>query len=108
MATTQDNRTAVRRLELHNLLLSFCPNCYFQPPESFKLTYPCIVYNRSSSNTRYADNNPYSFRYSYDITAISRDPDSDTPRKIAQLPLCRFNRHFTKDNLNHDIFTLYW
>lgn len=108
MATTPDNRTAARRLELHNLLLTFCPNCYFQPPESVKLKYPCIVYHRNSSNTTYADNNPYGFRFSYDVTVISRDSDDDIPRQIAKLQLCRFNRHFTKDNLNHDLFTLYW
>jgi hypothetical protein len=39
---------------------------------------------------------------------IYRHPDSDLPHKIASLPKCSFDRHFVSDNLNHDVFNLYF
>ena len=109
MATDQ-NLTQKRRLELHAILTDILgsDNCYFQPPKSVKLSYPCIVYHRNNGRTDYANNNPYRFRYSYTVTAITKDPDSDLPRKLAALPLCSYDRHFTADNLNHDVFFLYY
>ena len=101
-----------RRLELDSvlrvLLGESSSNCYFQPPESVKLKYPCIVYHRNSANTIYANNKPYRFRPGYTLTIISKDPDDELVAKVSKLPLCRFDRHFTKDNLNHDVFTIYW
>ena len=107
---TDQNLTQKRRLELHNILVDILgsEHCYFQPPESVKLIYPCIVYHRNTGKSDYADNNPYRFRFNYTVTAITKDPDSDIPRKLAGLPLCRFDRHFTADNLNHDVFVLYY
>lgn len=104
------NQTLTRRLELHTILTDILGsnNCYFQPPESIKLNYPCIVYHRNTGKAHYADNNPYRFQYSYTVTAITKDPDSDLPRKLAGLPLCRYDRHFVADNLNHDVFVLYY
>lgn len=81
---------------------------YFQPPSTVKMVYPCIVYERASLNTKFADNNPYSLEKRYSVTVIDFDPDSLIPDKIAKLSKCSFNTHFTKDNLNHDVFTLYY
>lgn len=79
---------------------------YFDPPEGFKMSYPCIVYKRSRIDTDFADNNPYALRKRYEITVIDKDPDSSIPDKVAMLPMCRFDREFTYDNLHHDVFTL--
>ena len=37
-----------RRLQLHEELCSVLGsrNVYFQPPETIKLTYPCIIYSK--------------------------------------------------------------
>ena len=43
--------------ELEELLGS--RNVYFQPPESLRMNYPCIRYTRSSGETTFADNKPY-------------------------------------------------
>lgn len=83
-------------------------NVYFQPPESKKLEYDCIVYSVSNRDARHANNNVYKQDIAYEVVVIYRNPDSDLPRKIASLPKCRFDRHYTADNLNHDVFTLYW
>ena len=81
---------------------------YFQPPESIKLEYPCVLYERTSGDAQYADNGAYTNRWCYSVTVIDRNPDTDIPTKIAHLPLCRSNRFFQVDNLNHYNFTLYY
>jgi hypothetical protein len=99
-----------RRLELHGILRDILgtDNCYFQPPESVKLSYPCIIYKRNTGDTQYADNAPYTFRISYQVTYIDKDPDAEAIMGIAALPYCRMDRHFTANNLNHDTFNLYY
>lgn len=82
-------------------------NVYFQPPESMKLKYPCIVYSISSGDTIYASNLPYKFSICYQITFMSRDPDDETKDKIAMLPMCRYDRAFKSEDMNHDIFKIY-
>lgn len=98
-----------KRIDLHYKLeaLLGSKNVYFQPPATIKLKYPCIIYKRSSVDTIYADNEPYRHHKGYTITVIDKNPDSDIPGKIAKLPLCRFERSFTQDNLNHDIYKVY-
>ena len=44
----------------------------------------------------------------YQVTVIYKNPDSDLPHRLAMLPMCTHDRHFTADNLNHDIFNLYY
>lgn len=98
------------RLELHNLLSSLLGNnhVYFQPPPSVKMEYPCIVYTRSSQVSRFADGRPYFRKKEYTVTVIDRDPDSEIPDKVADLPLCTFERFFTTESLNHDVFRLFF
>jgi len=100
--------TTDRRLELHQILKKFCPNVYFQPGNNITLTFPAIVYQRSTANTRHADNQPYNVTDQYEITAIDRDPDSGIHRMIATLPSSRHNRFFISDGLNHDVFSLFF
>lgn len=95
-----------RRLELHEILKGFCPNVYFQPPENLKMIYPCIVYRRANGNTLFADNNPYRIYVRYTIIVIDKDPDSEIIPKIAALPMCTLDRHYTYENLNHDVFNI--
>lgn len=98
------------RLQLQSALETILGtrNVYFQPPANITMKYPCIVYSRDSALTIFADNNPYRHKQRYQVTVIDRDPDSGTPDKVAALPLCTRNRFFTADNLNHDVFTLFF
>lgn len=84
------------------------PKTYFNPPESIRMEYPCIVYERDDIEPKYADNLVYGLHYRYQITVIDRDVDSEYVEKVALLPQCRFVRHFIVDNLSHDIFTIYY
>lgn len=99
-----------RRLKLHKLLCNVAQsqNVYFQPPETVKIKYPAIVYGLDDMNNLYANDDVYLSKRRYSITVIDKDPDSLLVGKIAVLPTCRFSRHYTKDNLNHDVFTLYF
>ena len=97
-----------RREQLHNLLLNVVANVYFQPPPTVQLVYPCVIYKRDYENTDYADNAPYKRRKRYQVTVIDRNPDSDIPDQIASLPLCVYDRFYTADNLNHDVYKLFF
>ena len=83
-------------------------NVYFQPPESLKINYPAIVYSRYKIDNTFADNSVYKQEYSYELTLIDDDPDSEAIQKLSLLPKCRHDRHYKSDNLNHDIFTIYY
>lgn len=98
------------RLELHEILCDILGSrhVYFQPPSSVKMVYPAIVYSRNSISNDFANNLVYKQSLGYTVTVIDEDPDSDVVEKISRLPMCRFDRHFTSDNLNHDVFTIYY
>lgn len=91
---------------LENILGS--RNVYYQPPESVKMQYPAIVYFRNSIENNHANDSVYNQNVSYEIIVIYKDPDSEIPLTVSQLPLCKFNRRYTADNLYHDVFTLYF
>lgn len=98
-----------RRLKLHQILLQMgASKVYFQPPENIKLDYPCIIYRRSQARTQFADNEPHIYDKRYQIIVIDSDPDSGIPDKIAKLPKCIFDRHYTAGNLNHDVFNIFY
>ena len=99
------------RLELHTTLVNIigaANRVYFQPPSNLSMLYPCIVYKRDSAFVRHADNSPYLRKKRYMVTVIDKDPDSLIPDKVASLPLTAFSRHFTADNLNHDVYNVYY
>lgn len=99
------------RLELQSMLedLLGSKNVYFQPPENVKLNYPCIIYKRSFIERRiFANDKPYQNRVRYEVIVVDKNPDSNILDKVSSLPMCIFQRHYTSDNLNHDIYDLYY
>lgn len=80
---------------------------YFQPPSSIRMTYPAIVYSRKVIDNVHANNVIYGLRKAYEVTLIETNPDSEFVDKISELPYCGWDRHYTSDNLNHDVFTIY-
>lgn len=99
-----------QRLELQALLVSLLgsSNVYFQPPPNIRMQYPCILYKRDYMAITYSDNKPYKHKKRYQVTYVDANPDSDVPDKLAALPLCAFDRMYTADNLNHDVFNLFF
>lgn len=98
------------RLKLHEVLCGILGsrNVYFNPPASVKMKYPAIVYSRSDIDNHHANNAVYNQDMAYEITVVDEDPDSEFVTAVSKLPLCRFSRHYVADNLNHDVFTLYF
>lgn len=98
------------RLELQELLESILEsrNVYYQPPASVCMKYPAIVYSRDDILNDHADNRVYRQTTGYTVTVIDKNPDSEYVKKVSMLPMCSFDRHYTADNLNHDVFTLYF
>lgn len=96
------------RLQLHQLLETFTPNVYFQPPTNVVLKYPCIIYRRDFADSKFADDIVYDHKLRYAITVIDQNPDSEIPKKVATMPMSLFNRFFTVDNLNHDVYNVYF
>lgn len=98
------------RLQLQTLLEEILgsEHVYFQPPANVQMQYPCIVYKRNDFDSKFAGNSLYHGTPRYQVTVIDRNPDSVVPKKIAELPMCNYNRFFTADGLNHDVFNLYF
>lgn len=97
-----------QRLDLHNLLLTITDHVYFQPPVNVEIVYPAIVYQRDDAITQFADNAPYAHDVRYQLTVIDRNPASEIPRKVAFLPKCRFSRFYVADELNHDVYHIFF
>jgi len=72
------------------------------------MKYPAIVYCLEDIDNTFANDGVYSSQKKYSVTVIDEDPDSPIVDKVAALPTCRYNRHFESDNLNHDVFMLYY
>lgn len=98
------------RLELQVLLVSLLGsnNVYFQPPASIQMKYPCIVYKIDRLNTTYANNEPYNHTTRYQVTVIDRNPDSPIRDRVGALPMSSHERNFAVDQLNHDVYTLFF
>ena len=98
------------RVELQTILETILGsrNVYFQPPETIKLKYPCVVYERVGGHTLHADNSKYRKLKRYNVTYMDEDPDSETPDVIEDLKYCELSNTFRNDNLNHWVFTIYF
>lgn len=98
------------RLKLHE---EFCKilgtrNAYFQPPAKKSLSYPAIVYDIAGRDNLHANDAVYKQHTAYEVTVIDENPDSEIVKKVSMMPKCKWNRAFKSDNLNHEVFTLYY
>lgn len=83
-------------------------NVYYQPPASLKMKYPAIRYDKSNISSRYANDAKYSNFTQYELIVIDNHPDNEVINKILELPLTSYERHYTADNLHHDVITIYY
>lgn len=99
-----------RRLAFHSELEKILgsKHVYFQPPETLKMEYPAIVYERTDMPVLNADNEKYLRSCKYRVTVIDKSPDSSVVDVISKLKFAKFNRHFATNGLNHDVFLVYW
>lgn len=98
------------RLELQSKLekLLGSRNVYYSSPESIKLEYPAIKYSKTGIESKFANNKVYSKMNRYEIIVIDKKPDNPIIEKLLELPYCSHDRYYRADNLNHDVFTLYF
>jgi hypothetical protein len=96
------------RLQLQSLLEEITEHVYFQPPVNIQMQYPCIRYVRDDSKLEHAGNKLYKHTKRYQVTVIDRNPDSELPDQVIELPFCSFDRYFAAENLNHYVFTLFF
>lgn len=102
MGTTLDLQN-----ELKSLLGS--DNVYFQPPSTTRMHYPCFVFERGSGSQMTANNRNYLFTKRYTVTYIGNESDPDMIDEVVRhFQMCKYDRHFVKDNLHHDVFSIYW
>lgn len=98
------------REELHEVLCNIIGsrNCYFQPPSTIRMVYPCIRYELARINPTHADNIPYLNSKAYSLTYIDEDLESEIPEKLLNLPYCSFDRSYDAEGLHHTVLTLYY
>lgn len=73
------------------------------------MEYPAIVYQRDTADVAYADNQAYLSKKQYQLLFITRNPDDNAIwEALANLPMCRHERFYVSDNLNHDVFTIFF
>jgi len=102
MATTRKLQDELKTLLGSN-------NVYFQPPKNLQIKYPCIIFSRGAASQEFADNKTYRLTKRYVVTHIGYDADPDIIEKMAEhFSMCSYTEHYVKDNLQHDIFSLYW
>ena len=99
----------MNRLDLQRMLVNALgsKNVYFQPPESVKIQYPCIIYEEAPGNSIRANDLLYIYRKAYNCVVIDKNPDSEIPDRVRILPLCDTGSPYKADNLNHWPFTIY-
>ena len=104
------------RLSLHEILCEIINiteangdrHVYFDPLMSVKMRYPAIRYARKKIEKVHANDAPYRQLKSYELTLMDERSDSEFIDKILQLPYCEHDRHYKSENLNHDVFTIYY
>ena len=98
------------RLELQQELekLLKTRHVYYDPPESVKMEYPAIRYEKTDIDTKHANDKPYMHKKKYQIVVIDRKPDNPVIDEILKMSTCTYSTHYTADNLHHDVMTLYY
>lgn len=96
------------RLTLHQTLIDILgsSNVYYNPPETIKMQFPCIVYSLDYIEPIHANNQPYIDWTTYKIIVVSKIPDHPATRQIMQLPMTRFSTRYVRDGLYHDVVIL--
>lgn len=82
---------------------------YFQPPETMKIDYPCIIYFKSNLPISYANNGIYKQKQGYTVTYVDKNPDSEMPNTILHsFEYIRIDSYYRSEGLNHTKFILYY
>ena len=105
-----------KRTDLHKVLCEIVnmkepdgdTHVYYNSTENVRMKYPAIRYSRAKIDNKHADDSVYMQKRSYTVIVIDYDADSSIVEKVSKLPQCVHNRFYKANNLNHDVFTIYW
>ena len=97
------------RAELHQQLATILGSSYvyYQPPESIKLQFPCVIYELSSKIGNYANDRRYYTGTGYTLTLVTATIDDPRCSLLEQLKYCKFNRYYASEGLHHYVYTIY-
>lgn len=99
------------RLKLHEELCELQGNrsVYFNPPETVKLSYRCIVYSRTGVYRTSANDVTYNKMNEYQLVVIDTTPDCELPDELmSYFPMCTFVRSYVSNGLYHFVLRLYY
>lgn len=98
------------RVELDRILRKTLgsSNVYFDPPESFKLKYPCIIYSLGGHSETFADNAQYYGMKRYSLLYVTQNADDPMAETLDELQYCRLTRPYTSDGLFHYAYEIYF
>ena len=98
------------RLDLQNELEEMLgsKNVYYRPPANIQMKYDAIRYSEDLGAIRFADDIRYSHMNCYELIVIAKLPGHPVIQKLLSMPYCSWVRGYVADNLNHDIFRLYY
>lgn len=103
--------TKKKRMKLHEDLCDILGsrNCYFSPPSSIHMKYPCIVYEAGGDRTTHADDIRYLHWSPFTLTVIDENPDSEIPERLfnSRLSHLSHDRTYVADGMYHFVFTTY-
>lgn len=100
-----------RRLKLQEKLEELLENrnVYYQPPDTIKINYPAIIYNKQTIDKRSADDTAYTLTDCYELIVINKLPNDELVNKLLlTFAMVSHDRHYASDGLNHDVLTLYY
>ena len=89
-------------------LRKICPNVYYKAPKNVNFQYPCIKYKETGiENVSYSDNMPYSYYKSYEVIAMSIEPDTDiADRILLAIPYADPVRSYEYKGVYHYVFKI--
>lgn len=99
------------RLELHEELCNLLGsrNVYFQPPDTVEMKYDAIRYTMSKFDVKHANNAIYNGTMGYQLITIERSPDSALFSKLLNhFSMITWERSYVSNNLNHNVYQLYY
>lgn len=105
-----------KRTDLHELLSEIVnmpepdgdTHVYYNSTENIRMKFPAIKYSRKKINNTYADDLVYKQKRAYTVIVIDYAADSPIVDSVSNLPECTHERFYKANNLNHDVFTIYW
>ena len=83
-------------------------NVYYQPPPTFVMSFPAIVYDFDTQEVVHADDIKYLKSTCYKLIYITKLADDPMVETLSELPYCSIGRKYVSDNLHHFPYTIYF